>query len=385
MTPEEKYKNAIELFRHYHQSKGKEEIQISNQILEEYGLGKDDFWEIICPRLKKQGILKNFSPEKLYILPNQIEAGQIISKWSPGGFGSYDFIGHPQEMEKAKADDFKRLNSLKRFYKFTVNKDKLAEQNERKRSGKLKTAGQEQKLEIVRSLIKIAEFYHAPDNIQGQRSRVMKSALEFLKETRLDEYENPKQIFEVIIAESDGAIVADEMVSGINLQRLQPGQHEVGGYGYIYITIDREKLEHFRDKLNRDLSDKIHTEDSSVTQLKYIRPYCLVEGIWGYLKFGKFGNKIKIGGANSQPFKLLKCLTEPFGVAKSVEVIFEALRENMKHKSKSGVYTGGTDKSQKVKIIEYAVKELQKGNKMRGKLVFRWDDLKIKIWLEYLG
>jgi len=129
------------------------------------------------------------------------------------------------------------------------------------------------------------------------------------------------------------------------------------------------------------------TEGKSVseTEQQDKRPYCVIEGRNGFLKFSKQGKKIKIGGASSQSFKLLQCLTEPFRTAKSVDTVFEAIRENVKYKSKSGVYTAGTDKQQKITLIEYAIKELQKGNKLQGKLAFRWDDLKTKIWLEYLG
>jgi len=130
---------------------------------------------------------------------------------------------------------------------------------------------------------------------------------------------------------------------------------------------------------------KEKTTDIPKNQQQNIRPFCVIEGKWGFLKFSKQSQKVKIGGANSQPFKLLKCLTEPFGTAKSVDIVFETIRENVKQKSKSGVYTTGTDKAQKIKIIEYAIKELQKDNKLQGKLVFKWDDIKTKIWIEYLG
>jgi hypothetical protein len=126
-------------------------------------------------------------------------------------------------------------------------------------------------------------------------------------------------------------------------------------------------------------------KDDSEIQEQNKRPFCIIEGKWGFLKFSKQGQKIKIGGANSQSFKLLKSLTEPFGTAKSVDVIFEAIREGIKYKSKSGVYTSGIDRPQKITLIEYAIKELQKGDKLQGKLVFKWDDMKAKIWLHYLG
>jgi hypothetical protein len=125
--------------------------------------------------------------------------------------------------------------------------------------------------------------------------------------------------------------------------------------------------------------------DVAEVQQQSDRPFCIIDGKWGFLKFNKWKPKIKIGGANRQPFKLLRCLTEPFGIAKSVDVVFEAIRENVRYKSKSGIYTNAIDRAQKTKLIEYAIKELQKGNKLKGKLKFNWDDLKTKLWLEYLG
>ena len=115
------------------------------------------------------------------------------------------------------------------------------------------------------------------------------------------------------------------------------------------------------------------------------RPRCITEGKLGFLKFSKQGKPVKIGGVNSQPFRLLQCLTEPFGTAKSVDAVFEAIRENMHHKSKSGVFTAGIDKAQKVRLIGFAIKELQKKNKLQKKIEFKWDDFKTKFWLEFLG
>ena len=56
----------------------------------------------------------------------------------------------------------------------------------------------------------------------------------------------------------------------------------------------------------------------------------------------------------------------------------------MKKKSKSGVYTSEIDTKKKNQLIEYVIKELQKDNKLKGKLEFKWDDFKTKLWLEYI-
>lgn len=113
--------------------------------------------------------------------------------------------------------------------------------------------------------------------------------------------------------------------------------------------------------------------------------FALIERKLGFLKFGKYGEKIKISGKDSQPFRLLQCLAAPFGVAKLVDTVFESIREGVKEKSKSGVYTNNIDKKQKITLIGYAIKELQKGNKLQNKIEVKWDELKTKYWLEYIG
>jgi hypothetical protein len=146
----------------------------------------------------------------------------------------------------------------------------------------------------------------------------------------------------------------------------------------------RNEVERLTDIKAPNTAQESAKNDSEI-QEQDKRPFCIIEGKWGFLKFSKQGKKIKIGGTNSQSFKLLTSLTEPFGTAKSVDVVFEAIREGIKYKSKSGVYTSGIDRPQKITLIEYAIKELQKGDKLQGKLVFKWDDMKAKIWLQYLG
>ncbi len=145
-----------------------------------------------------------------------------------------------------------------------------------------------------------------------------------------------------------------------------------------------EKFKELEKKFNKNTDSKIkEAMDTIQPRQQNGKPYCEIKGKWGFLKLNKWSRGIKIGNANSQPFKLLQCLSEPLGTAKAIDTVFEAIRESVKYKSKSGMYTSAMDKAQKTKLIEYAIKELQKDNKLQGKFKFRWDDLKIKIWLEY--
>lgn len=138
-----------------------------------------------------------------------------------------------------------------------------------------------------------------------------------------------------------------------------------------------------KDKKEEEIQPKKETTEKEIPETQ--RPMCSSENGIGYLKFGKFGEKIEIGRETSQPYKLLLCVIEPFGVAKKVDAVFEAIRENVKDKSRGGVYTDAFDKNKKIQLIKFTIKELQKENKLRGKLQFKWDDMETKLWLEFIG
>lgn len=126
------------------------------------------------------------------------------------------------------------------------------------------------------------------------------------------------------------------------------------------------------------------SEDNS--ESKNNRPHCITEGRWGYLKFGKYGEKIKIGGSESRHFRLLQCLLEPFiGASKTVEAVFDAIRLP---KDKNDSDLSGWDsirrKNRQITIIQNTIKELQKDNKLRGKILFEFDDVKNKIQIKYI-
>ena len=99
----------------------------------------------------------------------------------------------------------------------------------------------------------------------------------------------------------------------------------------------------------------------------------------------EFGEKIKIGTPKSRHFRLLECLLEPFGKAKTIETVYEWIKlpKDKKDSDLSG-WDNYKKKSRQIIIIQNAIKELQKGNKLRGKLAFEFDDTKSKIWIEYL-
>ena len=116
------------------------------------------------------------------------------------------------------------------------------------------------------------------------------------------------------------------------------------------------------------------------------KPYTLVEGGRGYFKVQKQGKKITVGGKDTRHFRLLQCLCEPhFGVQKTTDAIFEAIRlpKDKNNTSLSG-YSQQRN-SELLKIIEFAKKELQKNDELQGKIKYKMDGLKKTMWLELEG
>lgn len=143
--------------------------------------------------------------------------------------------------------------------------------------------------------------------------------------------------------------------------------------------IDRriEKAQ-FKKEIIEEIEGKKKTQDGK-------KPFCIVENNWGYLKFDKYGEKIKIGTPKSRHFRLLECLLEPFGKAKTIEVVFDWIKllKDKKDSDLSG-WDNYKKKNRQIVIIQNAIKELQKGNKLRKKLAFEFDDIKTKIWIKSL-
>ena len=111
------------------------------------------------------------------------------------------------------------------------------------------------------------------------------------------------------------------------------------------------------------------------------RPFCIIEGGVAFIKFHKYGKKIKIGKSDSRHFRLLQCLCEPFGTAKTIESIFEAIKLPKDSKD-SKLEDDYLAENRKRELIQYAIKELQKNKNLQGKLKFRFNDTKTTIRLE---
>lgn len=108
------------------------------------------------------------------------------------------------------------------------------------------------------------------------------------------------------------------------------------------------------------------------------KPFCITDKGYGFLKFSENGERIRIGKVDSQPFKLLKTLLDPLGTAKSIEFVFEKISNN--DHAENDAYL---NMNKMIRTIRYSITELQKGNKMRGKLTFKIDKIGKKIWLKF--
>jgi len=137
------------------------------------------------------------------------------------------------------------------------------------------------------------------------------------------------------------------------------------------------KKEEFKKEIIEEIESK-KTQDSK-------RPFCIIENNFGYLKFDKYGEKIKIGTPKSRHFRLLEYLLELFGKAKTTEAVYEWIKlpKDKKDSDLSG-WDNYKKHNRQVIIIQNTIKELQKDNKLRGKLAFEFDDTKTKIWIKFL-
>lgn len=98
-----------------------------------------------------------------------------------------------------------------------------------------------------------------------------------------------------------------------------------------------------------------------------IQPILKVEENAGYLKFYKEGPKIGIGATKTRKYRLLEVLIEPLGVAKTIDVVFDAIK-TPKDSQDSRLNNNYTAPARKKEIIDYALKELQKVEGLKGKI-----------------
>ena len=144
MTIEEKYNNAIQMFRSYYDGKN-ENLRITSTVLEENGFG-EDFWSMLCPRLNREGILKEWPTFfRGFEYVNQPRADAIwndlqridsyrMERDLRKGIFKFGFVHdrhsirimeESQELEKKEPQLKKELESLPRMHTFVIDGKKL--------------------------------------------------------------------------------------------------------------------------------------------------------------------------------------------------------------------------------------------------------------------
>lgn len=135
-----------------------------------------------------------------------------------------------------------------------------------------------------------------------------------------------------------------------------------------YITIPQEiKIEIAEKETVKTVSKK--NEISTVEE----------KGI-GYLKLYKQGKKIKIGNIKTRKFKLLKALSDPLEVAKTINIVFNQI-SLPKDKNDSSLADAYLSIDRQRNLIEYTVKELQKIDDLTGKIKIKYENNKRSVCL----
>jgi len=157
---------------------------------------------------------------------------------------------------------------------------------------------------------------------------------------------------------------------------------EITEYPFYQVEFSPKKLKALQIKnrskfikQNSDLPENINTSE---------RPFCVEEKEIGYLKFSKFGEKIIIGNLNSRHYLFLKEMLNPDTLFAKlpVERVFEVMKQPKDKNDPDLAYSNYT--KTKLEKIEFAIKELQKKNRLRGKIKFKFNEDKTMIWLVFI-
>lgn len=114
MTLEEQIKNTLLIFKNHPKESGQRRIKIEAQILKENRLDTQSFWNVICPMLKKEGVLKKYS--KLFEV-------EIIDQEKYNKISSRLVDIKNKEQQKQTQQDLSLVT--KHFYNFEIDQEKL--------------------------------------------------------------------------------------------------------------------------------------------------------------------------------------------------------------------------------------------------------------------
>lgn len=106
--------------------------------------------------------------------------------------------------------------------------------------------------------------------------------------------------------------------------------------------------------------------------------YCSADGVWGYIRRNRSGERIRIGNKRARKYRLLCCLLEPINTFRTADTVFEAVRQD-KDKNDPLLQSPTTAHRRKVTLIESAIDELQRGRKISNTLKIEWNEEKTQL------
>lgn len=142
----------------------------------------------------------------------------------------------------------------------------------------------------------------------------------------------------------------------------------------FYEINDALELQKIRKKIDQILEKaepkvKQNGPSAKPIDFKNIQPVLKEEGGFGYFKFRKNDPNpgIKIGDVKTKKCRLLFCLIEPYGTAKNIETVFDAIR-NPKDDLDSRLRDRNTRNNRIITLLNVQIKELQKNGELKGRI-----------------
>jgi len=150
-----------------------------------------------------------------------------------------------------------------------------------------------------------------------------------------------------------------------SVKKVRPAAQRFHTYVLSRFTEAREAIAVVKSEPN--ISEKVEKKEVISIDVVSHKPALIKDNKQGYLKFYKEGPRILIGKVDTRKYRLVEVLFDPLGVAKSIEVVFEAIRDPKDEADGrlKGEYTAPTRQRE---LIDYAMKELQKIKGLKGRI-----------------
>ncbi|GMX58509.1 MAG: hypothetical protein MCSN_1630 [Candidatus Microsyncoccus archaeolyticus] len=127
------------------------------------------------------------------------------------------------------------------------------------------------------------------------------------------------------------------------------------------------------DKQTDDFKIKLAIAGPEAKDISRIKldPMLKTENGIGYFKFYKEGPKIEIGKTDTRKYRLLLCLLDTLGSARTIDSVFEAIKIS-RDKSDARLNDSYLSSNKKLEVIQFTMKELQKIKGLTGKITLEF-------------